>query len=216
MTEELNDVKIFTKFDIIPLAIIIGFSLLFSWLIAPFIWRDYSLGDYASLYTFSALIQAFAALFALVGMFVIFKLQSIDNKISDRKRMITDYVGGVLRVHGLYSSISELKVLASNPPEHLDGETKKKCKRLEKEEGWHQIFNLIEELQNSKFKIKVKFLKPLTLTLAVMILGIGMLPFSQNLHNNPSQELISVLIIAGLAIWGLIEMTYYIITALRA
>ncbi|MCE7737997.1 MAG: hypothetical protein GPJ50_01345, partial [Candidatus Heimdallarchaeota archaeon] len=161
MTEKANNLQIFTKIDIIPIALIISLSLLSSWLIAPFIWEGYSLGDYASLYTLSALIQAFAALFALVGMFVIFKLQSIDNRMSATEHNIVEYIRKATDTVQTYGNILDLRPDIINPPFDLEEEIKEDLLILSKNESLMERFNELDRMGKQKSKIKMEFLKPL-------------------------------------------------------
>jgi hypothetical protein len=216
MTEEPKDVKVFTKFNIVLFLLIPILSYTFSKHIVPFIWGDFSLGDYASLYTYSTLVQAFAALFALVGMFVIFKIQSIDNRMSAVEHQIIECLKGAVGAILTYGNVHKLRDMAMNPPSYLDTKRQKILLELSKDESWNNNFAELKELESRKFKIKLKFLKPLSLTILVIILGIGLLPFSQNLHSTPSRELICILNIVMFAIWGFIEMAVYVISTLRA
>lgn len=197
---------------------------------------DLQLGDLASLYTFSAILQGFAALLAITGTFVIFRLQSLDREIERQEEALSrlieeiqnlgrdDPVVGVAQ----YSAEQVIRMLdaleARGEPEDSGRFDKDAMIRRMKTavlgmsaDGLRQRA-LIILLGPSTEKVRFRglFIKPLLLLTLTIVSALTALPFSQNLHDHPAAERGLVAFVSLLALWATVATARFVWTAVQA
>ena len=128
--------------------------------------------DSSSLYLYSALLQANAAIIALIGVFFIYKFQALQNDIdSIRSFMLKEdgMRGQYIRYHLFYK---------------LNLYLKKKKLIEQKSDLFFDNYNewFIKELQVAQLKLKLK--SPILFLAYVLISNAILLFFSTYLHNN--------------------------------
>lgn len=133
--------------------------------------------EYTGLYFYSALIQSNAALFAVVGIFVIYKLQSLENMIDTMPTKLSYVFSGVV----LHPKITEFavggKVIRQNiisTYEATDNSTARNAVILFKR--W---MYLIEAIRPTKKKIKL----PMLLMGIGIVLNSILIVLSEPIHN---------------------------------
>lgn len=158
-------------------------------IIIPFV-SSLNLGEYASLYFYSALFQGNAALITLSAMFVIYKSQSLENKFLKIEGMLLDYFKKSFNLNINYRDIWALENYDENIFGHLDGGTKQKIKETMEGDHWRTRFAELKTLRKNINNLWEQAYPSLIGIFSALILSIVLLPFSSLIHKNYSFELL--------------------------
>jgi len=186
--------------------------------------------DSTSLYFYSAVFQGNMALLALVGVFVIFKLQQISSAIQEKDKIIIEYIQNSFRVlvqEGKhlpsipinYKDTGDLKNVLSNiiQGNRFNEDIRNKANELLNEDAdLDQRFNERDNLQNSKKSVINRIIAPFIMTFFVITLSLILLPLSNTIHTSfTTYEVYPILILIILNIGSLSFTGIYIFSVLK-
>ena len=149
-----------------------------------------NVGDYASLYFYSALFQGNAALVTLSAMFVIYKSQSLESEFIKKEEMLISYFKSVLNKALNYGTIWALENYIEDMFKDLDGGTKDKIKKIIESNHWKTRFSEMRNIKNDVDNLWKEAAPSLIGIFSAVILSIILLPFSDLIHKNRSLELL--------------------------
>ncbi|MBN1352601.1 hypothetical protein JXJ21_24650 [candidate division KSB1 bacterium] len=149
-------------------------------------------GENTGLYFFSAVFQGNMALLALIGVFIVFKIQQLNSSISQINDLIIRFVKDTLSfglqpgyyfplkceiingVPDIYTALSNIK---ENDP--LFG----KRKKLEEDNGLKKIYEESKFLNAQKAICKARSKLPILWTIATICFSIVCLPMVNTIHS---------------------------------
>ena len=182
-----------------------------------------------SLYFYSAVFQGNMALLALLGVFVIFKLQQISALIQEKDKIILDYIQ-----HSFQVLVQEGKHLPPLPMNYKDSNDLKKAledivssksfnntirnraENLLKEADLMKRFSEREELKELKDSIINRTIFPFILISLIIFLSLIFLPLSNTIHLYFGRyEIYPITALICLNVFSLIINGIYIFTLLK-
>lgn len=206
-----------------------------AYLVPPHV--NFALGSVASLYVFSAILQAYTALLAITGAFVIFRFQSLDQQIERREDRLSLEVEDIqhtgierppppgLTRYNARQLIMMLDDVMYGPRRRATLDMGRDAYRVELvrdelrtyyDRLRDQAAAIILEVGALKQHFRRRFVKPLvTLTLTVVAAAVA-LPVSENLHHHPTAELAVVTFVVLVAVWATLETVRFIWESLQS
>ena len=182
--------------------------------------------SYVGLYFFSAVFQGNMALLAIVGVFAVFKYQSLQNTLQSIEGRLTDFVHDYIKhfIPGeqlyldystLQSLTSSLDTLAKKYPSQAD--VADYVRHLDKLPFYSRSLVQRAQVVAMITDISKSVRKPLIATLTVVIISLGLLPISQSIHATDPFILEEGIIIAVVLInlYALFQNTMFVFDVLR-
>ena len=148
-------------------------------------------GESTGLYFFSAVFQGNMALLALIGVFVVFKIQQLNSLIIQLNDIMVKFVRdnfsvrkGGLPIPFLYKIDEDVveifDALKNYIKDHHDA--KDTVQSLENNEHLNKLYNQGKSYSVQKNKFKTEMKLPIILTLFVIIVSLICLPFIHKIH----------------------------------
>lgn len=157
-----------------------------------------SVGDYVSLYFYSAVLQGNSALITLTAMFIIFKRQILDNRYIQIEKVITEYLSKSANVCVNYSDVLSLEKMSEEMIKNIDESSKKKIKENEESDVWKSRFDELKNI-NCQKKLLWDFAMPSFIGLFfILIISIIFLSLASYIHSFRIVEIILLSIISSL------------------
>ncbi|MBI2051210.1 hypothetical protein HYT33_00405 [Candidatus Roizmanbacteria bacterium] len=180
--------------------------------ILPFIFTfiTNNIGEYSSLYFYSALFQGNAALITLSAMFVIYKSQSLENKFAKIEEMLLAYFKRSFNLVMNYKDIWSLENYDEKLFGHLDGGTINNIKETIQGVHWKARFVELRLIQRDINKLWVEASPALKGIFYALILSIVLLPFSNLLHKHIYLELLLFILIIILEVISIKNLYIFI------
>lgn len=206
--------------------IILALGYVMPWYLLP----NYTLGPSIALSTYSALLQAFAALFTIVGMFLIFRVERLDTEIAAANSILRSRLTMVIYASSLGELPAELRPAQIDPRAVLLKVTNAIARKVRNEEPPYsptepkrydhfEQKNLVthaHELMADSLRLislrerreiilnRAKW--PLSLVAITAIVAVVLVPTSESIHAYPRNELMLVIILSLLAVWAFTEV----------
>lgn len=169
-----------------------------------------NLGEYASLYFYSALFQGNAALITLSAMFVIYKSQSLENKFSKIEEKLLVYLKKSFNLNINYRDIWAFENYDETMFGHLDGGTKQKIKETTEGPHWKERFTELKKLQTHIDELWGEARPSLIGIFCTLILSVILLPFSNLIHKNAFFETLLFILIIVLEVISIRNLYFFI------
>lgn len=180
------------------------------------------LNDSVSLYFYSAVFQGNMAVLALIGVFVVFRLQQLANQLQSKEIVILNYIqgrfdtirqGGVpINYDKVTDIINELEMIANNATGVAYGDhIQQRAKEISEEEGLLRRLEEYSSLSDEILGIKRKWKFPFILILCVILLALIFLAIAFWVHTNyPFYEMLLIAFTILLNIFALVYNAKFI------
>jgi len=163
------------------------------------------LSDSTSLYLFSALLQANAALFALLGVFIVFRMQSHKSSIDIIKSTLYSDRGE----HSTPSRVASFESMKYN-------EKKNFFSRMDSSDYYYRLYETWVYHLDRNNELKKYITIPSLFLTSGMLLDVIMLAFASNLHiYHPLIEVLLLYVMSLYHIFIYSKITYDLIKVVR-
>ena len=153
----------------------------------------YYFSDSVGLYFYSAVFQGNMAILALIGVFVVFKLQQLSTQLQQKEVVITNYVQGRIgtvakvKIPISYSDISNLEVQLKKLAEgdgsvNYNDTIRQRTQEILSEDDFKNRISEYESISNNLKQIKISWKYPFLSILAVIILALIFLASAYWIH----------------------------------
>jgi len=110
-------------------------------------------GDYVSLYFYSAIFQGNAALITLSAMFIIYKKQALENEIFKLENVVMCHLKDVYGVSALYSDVCNFENFPDELINDLKDDKKTELSKLKESPAWKKRFEELKVIKSEKDSI---------------------------------------------------------------
>lgn len=169
-----------------------------------------NVGNYASLYFYSALFQGNAALITLSAMFVIYKSQSLENEFMKKEEMLVSYFKSSFNVALNYGTIWAFENYIEGMFPSQDGGTKEKIKKLIESDHWKTRFTEMRNVKNEIEGLWKAAAPSLIGIFSALVLSIILLPFSDSIHKNGNFEISIFILVIILEVYSIRKLYLFI------
>ena len=169
-----------------------------------------SVGDYVSLYFYSAVFQGNAALITLSSMFVIYKKQILNDEIARLENIIANHLKDVYGVSGLYKDVLCFKGFPDKLIKDLDVVKKASLVKLRDNDAWKSRFKDFEEIIEERELIWKKAFKPVKYLLLVAMVCSLLLISVTAIQNNAEIEFLILDVVFCFETLGLLSLINFI------
>lgn len=163
-------------------------------------------GDYVSLYFYSAIFQGNAAMITLSAMLIIYKKQSLENEVFRLENIIINHLKDVYGISGLYKDIDNFEHFPDELIKDLDDGKKTSLLKLKESDAWKKRFVELRSIIQEKNSLWYKAFVPIRGLFLVLVTCASLLIITSWIHIYARMEFLILDIVLCLEVISLFRL----------
>lgn len=163
------------------------------------------INENAWLYFFSANAQVFAAIIAILGVFVVYALQGIQNSIEWSR---SDLVQLWKPLSVNLESLTLDKQLEAS--QHALEDRRSKSIEPTRINEVERVMNVIKERRQDRVEVKAEFKKIVVIDMVLLAVSLALLPWAKKFCEWPNLSAAALLVVLGSSIYAVFRMARFI------